>query len=52
MEVDPNAVLARLSKQIGDLTIRLAVAEARAEHAERQVVDLLADKEGADVEQR
>lgn len=50
MEVDIAAVVIRLSRQIGDLTVRLAVAEARAEQAERSLVDLAAQEESDDAD--
>lgn len=48
--VDAQAVIEALSRQIADLTVRLAVAEARAEQAERSLVDLMAEQEAAGAE--
>lgn len=45
MQVDAQTVIEGLSRQIGDLTVRLVVAEARAEQAERALVDRMAEQE-------
>ena len=46
MEPDLNAVLASLAKHVGDLTVRLTLAEARVAAYERAEVDRAAAKEG------
>ena len=49
-QVDAQDVIDRLSREVGALTVRLAVAEARAEQAERALVDKAAAEEGRDVD--
>lgn len=48
MPVDAQMVIESLSRQIADLTVRLAVAEARATALERAEVDRAAAQEAAD----
>ena len=45
MEVDVQAVIERLSRQIADLTVRLAVAESQVAAYERAEVDRMAAQE-------
>jgi len=39
VEVDANAVIARLSKQIGELTVALAVRDVQIEVLSQQLAD-------------
>lgn len=48
--VDANAVIGSLAAQISELTVRLAVAEARVAAFERADVDRIAAEEAADGE--
>lgn len=50
MKVEAQQVIEALSRQIGDLTVRLAVAEVRAEQAERALVDRSAEQEAVDAD--
>jgi hypothetical protein len=52
METDINAVMGRLAGQIGDLSIRLAIAEARLAAFERAEIDRMAAQEEAANEDR
>lgn len=45
MEPDINEILSALAKHIGDLTVRLMLAEARVAAFERAEVDRLAEQE-------
>lgn len=47
-EVDAEVVLRRLATHVGDLTVRLAVAEAQVAAYERAEVDRLAVQEALD----
>lgn len=46
--VDVNAVVSSLATQISELTVRLAVAEARLAAFERAEIDHMAEQEAAD----
>ena len=48
MEPDINEVLATLAKHVGDLTVRLALAESRAAAFERAAVEQMAEQESDD----
>lgn len=48
MKVDVQQVVEKLAAQIGDMAVRLAVAEERAEQAERRLIDLMANEEAVD----
>jgi hypothetical protein len=48
MQVDVQQVIQKLAAQIGDMAVRLAVAEERAEQAERRLTDLVAEEEAVD----
>lgn len=43
--VDPQEVLSALARQVGDLSVRLAVAEARLAAADREAVEKAAAQE-------
>ena len=45
MDADVNEVLARLARQVGDLSVRLAVAEARLAAVDREAVEKAAAQE-------
>lgn len=48
MEADVNEIVKRLAGNVADLTVRLAVAEARLHAYEQAEVDGLADEEQTD----
>lgn len=45
--VDAQTIIDKLSREIASLTVRLALAEAQAEQAERALVEHVAESEGA-----
>ena len=47
-EASVDDVLASLARQVGDLSVRLAVAEARLAAADREAVEKAAAQEAAD----
>lgn len=48
MEIDLNEVLSRLGKQVGDLSVRLALAEAQVEALQKAEVERFAQQEASD----
>lgn len=50
MNVEVQAVIDNLGRQVGDMAVRLAVAEARIAAFERADVDRVAAEEAADGE--
>ena len=50
MQVDVQQVIDNLGRQVGDMAVRLAVAEARVAAFERAEVDRIATEEAADGE--
>lgn len=48
MTIEAQDVIDRLARQVSDMAVRLAVAEARADNAERSLVDALAEQESDD----
>ena len=48
MEPNLNEVLSALAKHVGDLTVRLTLAEAQVAAFERAQIDQMAEQESAD----